>query len=309
MDTQGTQFEIASLTKFWHLMYSVIQDFWGIVEPRIEEAAVENEVPVELYYYGELALDYFSVENFQKRDPFSNPEQFERQFARLDVKGWIEPVPDGQYRVTSKAREGLRRIIEAGNACLPSPESMPDVDLERLKVLIKQAVLANDSASEPPEKWAILKRLRVAGRDSPVLVKIREYLMDLFAYRDDAYIAAARPHFNQAGIVWLVFGAVWSGEAANAEQMAERMVLRGYEPGDFEAALQAAAQVGWIEEADVSGTYRVTKSGEELHENVERLTNEYFYHPWSVYMQEELDELYDLLTKLHVHLSAYRKPG
>ena len=173
----------------------------------------------------------------------------------------------------------------------------------------RQAVLANDSASEPPEKWAILKRFRVAGRDSPVLVKIREYLMDLFAYRDDAYIAAARPHFNQAGIVWLVFGAVWSGEAANAEQMAERMVLRGYEPGDFEAALQAAAQVGWIEEADVSGTYRVTKSGEELHENVERLTNEYFYHPWSVYMQEELDELYDLLTKLHVHLSAYRKPG
>jgi hypothetical protein len=69
------------LAKFWQIIYSVIQEFWAITEPAIEEAAVQNDIPVDLYYYGELGLDYFSVESFQKRDPFSDPEQFEKLCA------------------------------------------------------------------------------------------------------------------------------------------------------------------------------------------------------------------------------------
>jgi hypothetical protein len=62
-----------SLTKFWPLIYSTIKEFWSITEPHIEEAALRNDVPVELYLYSELGLEYFSIEDFQKRDPFSNP--------------------------------------------------------------------------------------------------------------------------------------------------------------------------------------------------------------------------------------------
>lgn len=293
--------------KFWQMIYSVIQEFWSITEPAIEDAAVNYEVPVELYYYGELGLDYFSVEGFQKRDPFSNPEQFEKQFVRLNVKGWIEPVPDDQYRVTEKAREAVKKIIDAGDAMLPAPESFKGVDLERLKVLIKQIVLANDSADEPPEKWAIFKRFRVAHKKSPVLVKIREYLMDLFAYRDDAHLAAARPHFNQAGIVWNVLGAVWSGTAVTAERMAETMAFRGYEVGDYEVAGEAAREIGWLADADTPGAFRLTEKGRELCEKVESQTDEYFYKPWSVLTQGEQDELFDLLTKLRDQMRELRK--
>ena len=295
------------LSKFWTLIYSIIQEFWAITESEIEEAAIRNDIPIDLYYYGELGLDHFSAENFQKRDPFSNPEQFEKLFARLNVQGWIEPVPDDRYKVTTKARDGARRIIEAGDAKLPSPESMPELDLERLKVLIKQVVLANDSANEPPDKWAILKRFRVADKNSPVLVKIREYLMDLFAYRDDSRLSAARPHFNQAGIVWSVLGAVWEGSAVTAEKMAETMSFRGYETNEYEIALQAAVEIGWLEETEAPGNFRVTQKGKELREKVESQTDEHFYRPWSVLMQDELDEVYDLLTKLRERLREFRK--
>ena len=253
-----------SLAKFWPLIYSIIQEFLQIVETHIGDAAVQNDIPVELYYYGELGLDHFSIENFQKRDPFTNPEEFEKLFARLNVLGWIEPIPDDRYKVTTKARDGARKIIEAGDARLPSPDWMPEIDLERLKVLIKQIVLANDSVPEPPEKWAILKRFRVADKNSPLLVKVREYLMDLYAYRDDSHLSAARPHFNQAGIVWSILGAVWGGSAVTAEQMAETMAFRAYEVKDYEVALQAAAEIGWLEETVVPGSYRVTQKGKEL---------------------------------------------
>lgn len=295
------------LTKFWTLIYSIIQELWAITESEIEEAAIRNQIPIDLYYYAELGLDYFSVENFQQRDPFSNPEQFEKLFARLNVQGWIEPTPDDRYKVTEMARSGVTYIIMAGDAKLPPAESMPDLDLERLKSLVKQLVIANDKAFEPPEKWAILKRFRVAEKDSPVLVKIREYFMDLFAYRDDSHLSAARPHFNEAGIVWIVLGAVWEGKAVNAEKMTETMSFRGYEVNDYEVALQAAAEIGWLEETETSGNFRVTQKGRELREQVENLTDEYFYRPWSVLKREELDELYGLLTKLRERLREFRK--
>lgn len=296
-----------SPAKFWPLIYSVIQELWAITEPAIEDAAIADDVPVELYYYAELGLEQFSVEDFQKRDPFSNPEQFENLFVRLNVKGWIEPIPDDRYRVPERTREAVKKIIEAGDARLPPAELFKDVDLERLKVLVKQIVLANDSADEPPEKWAIFHRYRVAKRTSPVLVKIREYLMDLFAYRDDSHLAAARPYFNQAGIVWSTLGAVWSGSAATAARMAEVMVFRGYEVNDYEVALQAAKEIGWLEEARAPDTFRLTDKGRELRERVEAQTDEYFYRPWSVLMPEEMNELHDLLVKVRDQLRALRK--
>jgi hypothetical protein len=295
------------LATFWQAIYSVIQELWMITEPAIEEAAIRNDIPVELYYYGELGLDHFSVEDFQKRDPFSNPEQFEKLFTRLDVKGWIEPQHDERYKVTEMARSGATYIIMSGDAKLPPDEALPEIDLERLKSLVKRIVLANDGAPEPPEKWAILHRFRVAKKNSPVMVKIREYLMDLFAYRDDSHLAAARPHFNEAGIVWLVLGAAWESGAVTAESIAKATTFRGYEVNDYEIALQAAKEIGWLEETDAPGSFRITQKGKELREQVETQTDDYFYRPWSVLTQEELDELYDLLLKLREGLRELRK--
>ena len=299
-----------ALSKFWSLIYSTVQEFCAITEPAIEEAAISTDVPVELYYYAELGLEYFSIEEFQKRDPFSNPEQFEKQFVRLNVKGWIEPIPDDRFSVPDSTRKAVKSIIESGDACLPPADLFKDIDLERLKVLIKQIVLAimsTDSSPGFPQRWAVFRRFRVATRQSPVLVKIREYLMDLFAYRDDSHLTAARPHFNQAGIVWSTLGAVSSGSAVTAARMAETMAFRGYEVEDYDIALRAAKEIGWIEESDSAGSYRLTERGTQLREQVEAKTDEYFYQPWSALTHDELDELYDLLTKLRDRLRELRK--
>lgn len=296
-----------SLHKFWPLMHSIIQKFWGITEGSIEEAAAQNDIPIELYLYSELGLSTFSRQNFQKRDPFSNPEQFEKNFALLNMKGWIEPVPDGDFEVTEQARESVRKIIRAGDEHLLDFGAMPESDLERLASLLKQLIAESKITGEPPEKWAIFKRFRVANELSPLIVQIREYLMDMYAYRDDAHLSAARPHFNEAGIVWLVLGALWKGNAGNAEQMAESMPFRGYEVEDYDIAIQAAMEIGWAEPADRPEAFRLTQKGKELREEVERLTNEYFYAPWSVLVQDEMEQLYDLLTTLRHELSVYRK--
>ena len=307
MPSHQVKMEITSLTKFWPLIYSNIREFWQIIEPRIDESALQLDVPIELYYYSELGLDTFSIEEFQKRDPFTNPEQFERLFARLDVKGWIEPIPDGKYQVTQRARAAARQIIQAGNAHLSGFKPKSGLDLIRLMNLLKQIVMANGSESEPPKKWAISRRFRVAEKDSLPIVQIREYLMDIFAYRDDSHLSASRPHFNDAGIVWTVLGSLVGGKDVAADQIAEKMEFRGYEAHEYQVALQAAVEVGWAEETEALGAFRPTPAGREIREKAERQTDEYFYRPWSLMTEAELDELYDLLTKLHDQLIAFKK--
>jgi hypothetical protein len=88
--------------------------------------------------------------------------------------------------------------------------------------------------------------------------------------------------------------------------LAETLAFRAYEVNDYEVALQAAAQIGWAERIDTSA-YRITQQGRELREQAEQLTNEYFYAPWSILIQSELDELYELLLKLRDQLNSFRK--
>jgi hypothetical protein len=296
-----------SITKFWPLILSIIQEIWAIIEPPIEEAAIQYSIPIELYYYSELGLDSFSTEEFQKRDPFSNPMLFEKIFATLNFKGWIQPVPEDKYEVTAKARGAARQIIQAGNNHLLPFESFTDIKLNRLCILLKQIVKSNEYAPEPPKKWAVEKRFRVVDQKSPIIVQLREYLMDLYAYRDDSHISAAHPHFGQAGIVWSVLGSLLKNETVTAEYLAESMSYRGYETTDYDVALQAAVQIGWAVKADSEGAFTITQKGREIREQADHLTNEYFYAPWSVLTQDERDELYDLLLKFREQLNSFRK--
>ena len=296
-----------SLVKFWPLIQATIREFWEIIEPAIEEAAIRHEIPVELYYYSELGLDSFSTKEFQKRDPFSNPQVFEKLFVTLNVKGWIQPLADGSYQVTEKARQGARQIIRAGDERLLPLESLTTVDLHRLVSLLRQLILANSMAPQPPEKWAILKRFHVTDNGSSLITRIRDSLMDLFAYRDDCHLSASYPHFGQAGMIWSVLGSLWSQETVTAEKMAETHSFRGYEANEYEIALQAAVQLGWAEETGDSNVYRITLQGRAIRQDAERLTNEYFYAPWSVLTPGELEELYDLLSKLKDELISFRR--
>ena len=294
--------------KFWPLIYSIVSEFWAITEKTIEDAALKSGVPIELYYYSELGLETFSIESFFYRDPFTNPEQFRKAFARFEVKGLIVPLPDDEYKVTRKAQDAARAIINAGNEKLTNFDLMTNDELKRVLILLKKITTANLEAPEPPDKWAVVKRFRVAHDQSPLLVQIKELLLDIFAYRDDAHLSAAYPYFGQAGIAWSVLGYILKRVAVNAEQMANTMTFRGYDEEDYEVAIAANVELGWVEPSGIQqGAYRVTQKGRDIRKEVDELTDEYFYAPWSVLGDMEVDELYNLLTKLHDQLDVYKK--
>jgi len=295
------------LNDFWPLIYGTLQEFWAITELHIERAADQNGIPIELYYYSELGLTYFSIADFQKRDPYTNPERFENVFTQLEFKDWIYPDTGDRYLVSRKAQDAVKQIVAVGDMHLKKFASITDRELNSLLGILKSIIRSCMDASEPPEKWAIDTRFSLVNENSPLIAQVREALLYLYAYHDDAHFSAAHPHFGGAGIIWSVLGYLLTEKAHNAEQMAGRMAFRGYDESDYKVALQAAVEIGWAEPGDLPNSFRPTELGRRLREQVELQTDEYFYGPWEVLSEREVDQLRTILKKLQVMLVFFRK--
>ena len=288
---------------FWPVAYETILQFWRLVDMPIEAVAAQRGVPLELYSYVELGLEDMSIAHVQKRDPYSNPQNFLPVFTALAAEGWIEPVGGQLYHVTEQARSAVRELVRTGDEALGQLGVFSTSEAERLIALLKRIVAANASAPEPPEKWATVRRFRVADDTSPLLGQVREYLLDLFAYRDDAHLSAWR-EYSISGPAWNAFTLLWRGEADSPTQIAEQAAFRGYSASEYVTAIGELIRRGWVETAQTPGTYRVTEEGQALREGVERQTDEYFYAPWSCLNEEEIVELRGLLGRLLERLHA-----
>jgi hypothetical protein len=61
-------------------------------------------------------------------------------------------------------------------------------------------------------------------------------------------------------------------------------------------------RLGWIENG--ADGYQVTEKGRKVHQTAEDKTNEYFYAPWSVLENNELNQLRVGLMQLKVNLEG-----
>jgi hypothetical protein len=114
---------------------------------------------------------------------------------------------------------------------------------------------------------------------------------------------AAWQLYQIEGYVWEAFSFVWSGTAATAEALFDQLAYRGYSRADYALALRDLTKRDWLEELpDNPGVYRLTGAGRTIREEAERLTDDYFYAPWSVLTEDEQATSHDLLTRLHDNL-------
>ena len=121
-------------------------------------------------------------------------------------------------------------------------------------------------------------------------------MLDLFAFRDDAHIAAWRP-YGTSGQVWEALTYVWRGEASTAAELAEKVGdYRRYDEEAYAAALQELVDQGWIVEEE--GAYVATEAGRRLRQAAEDTTDRYFDAAWTALSEAEVVEVKELLEKL-----------
>ncbi len=285
------------LADAWPPVEAAVFELWGVARPAIDAVAAERGIPLALYNYAELGLDTLSVAEALRRDPYSRPEGFADEFARLAADGWLEPTGGGddpmatRYVVLPHAREAVRALDEAGDARLGQLVALPDAELERVHGLLAAIHASNLAAPQPPARWASERRFRSAAEATPLPGRIREAGLDVLAYRDDVHLAAWSAHADPAteGGMWNAFSHVWSGAARTALEIEWAASFRGHDAAFYEQALADLEARGWLTSDD--GAYRTTPEGQALRDAVERQTDEWFFAPWAVLGEAELAEL------------------
>src|SRR5690348_5297731 len=159
---RGRDMNTQELLDIWPVAYAIILEFWRLTDAPIVASSSRSGVPADLHGYVEVGLDDFSIPHFEKRTPYANPESYKPLFATFAAQGWIEPVGDQQYRVTEQARSAVYQVGRAADEALGRLDVLSPAEAERLLALLKRLVAANATAPEPPEKWAIVHRFRVA---------------------------------------------------------------------------------------------------------------------------------------------------
>jgi len=263
------------------------------------------------WYFLAVAHDFLpnaaTPEQFLLRTPYTARHRFEEGLDALAERGLMERSAAGEYRITARGEEVF------GSAMATVARALSEIDLpvaparlDRLIGLLDRLVAACLIAPEPAEKPCITtNRNSDPGPQGPPALRVLQYLSDMNSFRDDAHLAAWRPH-GTSGHAWEAFTDLWHGEARSADELAEKRAARRFSVEEYAAALDDLAARGWIEQGP-DGGWQLTDKGRALRQTVEDETDRLYYAPWTVLPERELAELGESLAALRKGLETRRE--
>ncbi len=292
--------------KLWPLALENIRVLNRVYGPAMDEtaAAAGLEGPEWSLLLPALLFepDPISAARLHVRGPYTADHSYDARLARLAGHGMLVSAAEKAYRLTDTGRDMVERIIGTAYSVMDELEPLPAADSERLALLLGRLVDAVMAAPVPPDKWSItLSRRTDPGERASVVVRIDQYLSDLNAYRDDAHLAAWRPH-GVSGPAWEAFTLLDRSEAQTLNGLYEKLKWRGHPRKVYEEALRGLIERGWVEQdAEEMG---VTAKGRAIRQDAEDATDRHFYGPWVCLNSGEVDELEQLLRRLPDALQA-----
>jgi hypothetical protein len=248
----------------------------------------------------EFEPEPLSVERLRVRAIWSSERVIAALLELMASEKWLARIgeeyhllPEGQ-RIKAQMSERTNRLLA------PLETAVQTTDVHRLETLLARIIENALHSETPPGVWCLQhSRRRAPSDNSHPLRKIFQYCADLNAFRDDSHMAAWRP-YDVSGAAWEAFNTVVNDLARNADDVFDQLAYRGYSRQDYAEALQTLVARGWLIEED--SIDRVTDEGRSIYEQVETLTDRYFYAPWFQLSETELKDLHHLLGALDTEL-------
>jgi hypothetical protein len=310
MDNQIlTEAQIKRYAEVWPLAGNVSQAIYtatrSVISPAVEAADLAHP---GLFYLLLTAQTFepepISAEIIGRRNPYTALQIWDQRLAALVDRQLLARDGAQAYRLTEAGRAILRRITEMFYTELGKiePALHTSISADGINTLAWYLGRIVKMALDAPIDTSSIRHTHSAapGVDAPALAHIDQALDDLNAFRDDAHMAAWRPH-DISGQAWELFTCLWRGEVQNADEMAEKGAQRGHSLEAYRAALNDLIQRGWIEPSG-ENHYQATGPGGQLRQEAESVTERNFFAAWAILNEEEANDLRDLLTRLEISL-------
>ncbi len=254
-----------------------------------------------LYHVENYNIEALSAAHYLRRNCYYAAPVLEAEYADFASAGLVTSNPDGTFRMSDRGREVYGLVMQA-TAPRWSMETVPAADLDRIIALLTQAAQATFDHADPDDHWSTVTRARHAYRfDGPLppLQRINVLTFDLWAFRDDVHLLAWRDH-NVSPRTWESFSYLWKGDANSADTLSQALTdYHGFSLEEYAQSLAELESLGWIEQADEPGTYRLTAHGASVREAAEVRTNTLFAAAWDALTTESYAELVARLTQLN----------
>ncbi|MBI9051087.1 MAG: hypothetical protein JEZ00_16820 [Anaerolineaceae bacterium] len=282
------------------LFHQVLMNLAECYTNTVEEEVAASGINARDFYIGILAAKCFdpdpiSAERLRKRIPYNAAAYYEATLGKLLEAEFLEAAPEGGYLLNQQGIIIFRRTVSIVYRQMEACTSFSTTVMEDIKHLLAKLVQASLLSDDPPCKWSILHSRRLdPGHNVAAIVKIDQYLSDLTAYRDDAHLASWQ-QYGVSGHAWDILGIVWQGKAATIAELLPINEKRQWSEVETMAAIAELVKQSWLEKG---AGLSLTQKGRSIREEAESLTDQYFFAPWSILSDQEMNRLGELLTTL-----------
>jgi len=300
LEYQQTFADTVDLKAYWPLMARLQHELYNLYGPAIWQVGDQANLPEATAEMLEFVLGNFDVSAISanllwQRMPYIAPQLYERMLAGLIRADLLVAKGDGRFQFTDPARQIGWQLYKAKHQRLGQLDLLPPTQLEELAYILHRLGHASQVAAQPVSKRWLMSRCTYLAVNAPPLARIVENLANLNAFRDDCHLSAWQQHHVHSH-TWEAFTLLWQRGHLSLNEVVEQLNIRGYHPDDYQVALQILIERQWV--THQANVYQLTAQGHQVRNQVEQLTNDTFYAPWSCLRGNELAQLYKLLTRL-----------
>jgi hypothetical protein len=239
--------------------------------------------------------EYTSPAQLMVRGPYTSAEQYTSRLEIAKTKGFLDEVSPGEFRLTKKGKDGVNRFIREARTGMEKADPLSPSVSKELALLFDRLVKACLATPPPPETWSIRLSNQLMPDLEPPLPFIEQAISCLFAYRDDAHLAAWQ-NSNLSATALEVLTYLWRDEADSLEDLLDSLAYRGHSEDVYLDALAELREREFI--AGGRSKLRVTPAGRGFRVQVELDTDSYFFKPWSCLSSKDKDRMEELLVRL-----------
>jgi hypothetical protein len=239
--------------------------------------------------------DLTTTAHLMVRDPFTAAELYGEWLHELASGGYLIEVSPGKYQLSIKGRDVTEQLIESSRKEMTAGKDLTEEQLEWLVGLLGKLVNACMESSSIPNKWSIKLSYKLMPAPNPPVPYIEQALSCLNAFRDDAYIAAWRKS-GMSATALEVLTLFWKGEVNTFDKLCDRLACRGHACDVYTNVVNDLRDQGLIAGSDED--LWITASGRMNRNRVEEDTDGYFYLPWNIISDDEIEKMSKLFSKI-----------
>jgi hypothetical protein len=291
--------------KLWKLMTEVWEALSTFFEPAVDRFLMSNNLE-----RGTLRLllavltcepETIMVADLLVRNPYTSAEKFQARLSKAAEQGYLLESEPGSFHLSSAGFKLTQGMIQTARAAMEKADPLPQDDSAKLAVLFDRLVDACLHTPPPPEPWSIRSSFKLMPAISPPMPFIEQALTCLWAYRDDAHLAA----WQLAGVTATAFemlSLLWRNEATSLEGVHELLDQRGHPREVYQLALKELFERNFV--AGKESRLSVTEGGRLFRNQIEEETERYFLIPWKSLSVQEKTVMTGLLYRLREGLHS-----